>query len=517
MAFNLTEHELDRALAAIEFHGYGALLPPAPEWQVIHANWPAVREKLQTLDLDTNRTISPLRIYAPKSRSNLRVVSLLHPQDLIIYTALTLIAKNDIEAARVPKRARRVFSYRADPAIDDQLYEARGSFEEYKRELRARSNAPNCKFVAVADIADFYPRINQHRLSNVIQTSARSARVEEVARVLEKFLSNLAGSNSYGIPVGPFASRLLAEATLIDIDAIFGSEKVNFVRWVDDFNFFCRSEGEAQRILFKLGERLYENHGLTLSTAKTHIFTARRYRRQLLADPERLVDRSVTRVRQIAARLDPYLDEEVELSEEEINELHDMNYANLLDSAFTNKDLIDYETLSVLLKHRTVINNLTAKSRREIAAKLIENVEHLYPVAEDVSSFFQGFVNADSPVTKKIAKALLKPLLSKSRQPPDYYAIWILNLFASSEKWGHAPDLLAVYNFYRSEAVRRFAALALATNGTRAHAMAIKGDYANASPLSRLGILFATRQLGTDERKHWKQSVGVSGIVEKLI
>ncbi len=42
-----------------------------------------------------------------------------------------------------------------------------------------------------------------------------------------------------------------------------------------------------------------------------------------------------------------------------------------------------------------------------------------------------------------------------------------------------------------------------------------KDEYTAASPLLRLALLFATRKLGNDERKHWR--LAVSGSLEKLI
>jgi len=50
--FTLTSTELDNAKAAIAHHGYSAMLPQPPEWQVIENNWPAIRESLERIDLD---------------------------------------------------------------------------------------------------------------------------------------------------------------------------------------------------------------------------------------------------------------------------------------------------------------------------------------------------------------------------------------------------------------------------------------------------------------------------------
>jgi hypothetical protein len=165
----------------------------------------------------------------------------------------------------------------------------------YLKQLNKKAKKSGIKFIAVADIADFYPRIYQHRLENVIQTVTieKNQRGVEVARVLvKKLISNLMERNSYGIPVGPYASRILAEALLIDVDSYLSSHNIDFVRWVDDFNIFCKSEYEAQSSLFGLGEWLYSNHRLTLQSAKTRIYPIERYTKEILATPgENLTDR----------------------------------------------------------------------------------------------------------------------------------------------------------------------------------------------------------------------------------
>jgi hypothetical protein len=104
-------------------------------------------------------------------------------------------------------------------------------------------------------------------LENIIESVATSQRVRDVARVLvKKLIGNIMNRDSYGIPVGPYASRLLAEALLIDVESSLQSQGVDFVRWVDDYSIFCRTEYEAQSVLFSLGEWLFSKHGLTLQS-----------------------------------------------------------------------------------------------------------------------------------------------------------------------------------------------------------------------------------------------------------
>ena len=213
--FQLTDIELQNAFEAINHHGYSAMLPQPYEWQFVVNRWPDVKVNLAQKDLDTYEPYNPLRIFAPKSRANIRIVHLLHPEDLLIYTALVLIVKNDIENARISKKARRVYSYRVDVSAPNRLYHVRGAHNAYLEQLATKAAKPSTKFVGLADIADFYPRIYQHRLENVIQAAATTQRGTDVARVLvRKLVSKFMERNSYGIPVGPYASRILGEAVL---------------------------------------------------------------------------------------------------------------------------------------------------------------------------------------------------------------------------------------------------------------------------------------------------------------
>ena len=149
--FNLTTQELDNAFAAITHHGFSTMLPNPPEWAVVTANWSSIRDAIERIDLDVYEPFKPLKVFAPKNRANVRLLHMLHPQDLIIYTALVLIAKPDIEVNRIPIKTKRVFSYRAEMCKHQQLYGSRGSYESYRQQLGARAGKPHVKYVAVAD------------------------------------------------------------------------------------------------------------------------------------------------------------------------------------------------------------------------------------------------------------------------------------------------------------------------------------------------------------------------------
>ncbi len=519
--FKLTDTELQNAFEAICHHGYSTMLPQPYEWQFVVVKWPKVKAYLAQIDLDMYIPYKPMRVFAPKSRANIRVVHLLHPEDLVIYTALILIVKNDIESARISRKSRRVFSYRVDTSTPNRLYDARGAHDAYLGQLKAKAGKASTKFVGLADIADFYPRINQHRLENVIQTTASTQHGIDVARVLvRKLISNLMERNSYGIPVGPYASRILGEAVLIDVDAFLKSNGIDYVRWVDDYNVFCRSEFLAQSALFELAEWLFSNHGLTLQSAKTKILPVPRFNDEVLSKPEEsLTDRdhvlSLLRETGLGGGYEDEPDEEE--VQTALEDLQGYDLQGMFVKSISDQDLVDYKIVKYVLTRLPRIAGVDEDLKTNILELVIDNAQLLYPEAESIAKYVMSFTGFSKGQKKNISKKLLKPLKSKRNSPPDYYAMWILHIFSASEQWNQVSDIIELYQRTNSEVVKRYAALAIAVCGTRTEALIVKDDLPAAVDLLRLAVLSASNKLGDDERKHWKLANQIHGIVEKIV
>ncbi|MFO0214292.1 MAG: hypothetical protein ACK53E_26670, partial [Pseudanabaena sp.] len=77
--FNLSAQELDNAFEAINHHGYSAMLPEPIEWVNIQNKWQEVKDYINALDLDTYEPYKPMKVFAPTSRANIRIVHLLYP------------------------------------------------------------------------------------------------------------------------------------------------------------------------------------------------------------------------------------------------------------------------------------------------------------------------------------------------------------------------------------------------------------------------------------------------------
>jgi hypothetical protein len=65
----------------------------------------------------------------------------------------------------------KVFSYRAEGAPVDRLYNVTPSWKDFRSAVRERVEDKPDSFVGITDIADFYPRIYHHRLQNALEAA----------------------------------------------------------------------------------------------------------------------------------------------------------------------------------------------------------------------------------------------------------------------------------------------------------------------------------------------------------
>ena len=81
-----------------------------------------------------------------------------------------------------------------------------------------------------------------------------------------EFLKNFSSTNSFGLPVGGPAARILSELTLNQIDQILKLEGVPFCRYSDDFHIFADSIESAYTELLLITETLQRTQGLQLQS-----------------------------------------------------------------------------------------------------------------------------------------------------------------------------------------------------------------------------------------------------------
>lgn len=210
-------------------------------------------------------------LLSPKNRYvfDYRKAAIIDPCCVAKFTSLALQAADRIEQARIPTTERVVFSARFNPSGSD-IFDRNVTYGGWRERTKELANDSSCTYVVQCDIASFYDRVNIHR----IESTLLDVGVEpSVVKCINELLLFWSKKDSYGIPVGNTASRILAEAALIDVDNYLVSEGIRFVRYVDDYRLFAPSLLIAQRWMNLLTTRLFRD-GLMLNTGKTKLYLA---------------------------------------------------------------------------------------------------------------------------------------------------------------------------------------------------------------------------------------------------
>ena len=207
-----------------------------------------------------------------KTYFSFRKSALIHPEDTIKFLALVLKIAAKIEAARIPVSKDKIFSYRFFPN-KGYVFNTNYNLSSFKRHSSAKAKKKRIKFVVKCDIANYYDRLNIHRLENILYSIDCDR--TDVKKIIELLLF-WSGRDSFGLPVGSNASRILAEASLIGVDKYLVSMGVNFIRFVDDYRIFAPDAHKAQYRLTLLIDRL-DQEGLMINMSKTKIESSNLY------------------------------------------------------------------------------------------------------------------------------------------------------------------------------------------------------------------------------------------------
>lgn len=138
-----------------------------------------------------------------------------------------------------------------------------------RRWIRQASRlARDARWVAITDVRDCYPSITAAAVAARLQTlGAPAATVDEIRSWLRTF----ADEGVDGLPIGPLASAVLADAVLSRGDAAIRVTGVEHLRWVDDVAIFAPDRRTGLRSLDALRGDL-SVVGLELHEGKTTVF-----------------------------------------------------------------------------------------------------------------------------------------------------------------------------------------------------------------------------------------------------
>jgi hypothetical protein len=515
MAVRLNPASLDWALKHVETWGDTDIFPIPFEFEAIRAFWTAsalpkdaprqrvvFRDWLSRQDLLTWTFRAPRRCLSPKHQFGFRASTQLDPLDTLLYTAVVYEIGAELEAVRVPTAKGVVFSYRFSPDADGRMHDGNINYDSFRSRSVDLAGRNFEGWVVVADIADFYPRIYSHPLENALTEATTKS---EHVRFLKSMLSHLNQSVSYGIPVGPSASRLLAEVAIADVDAALMSEGLVHTRWVDDFRIFCDSERAAYSALAFLANTLFDHHGLTLQQHKTYIQPAMKFLDDNVASEaqkERLALSQKFEAIVEGLGLASYEPIDYDDLDPAVQAMIDaLNLNGILEEQIGSPEPLDVPITRFILRRLAQVDDDSATEL------VLKSVRRLYPVFKDALAYLTGIRSLDLAGKKAIGTALLDFIDKDVVGHLDHHRAWILSTFTRDADWNNADRFVPIFNGYGDPLTRREVIFALGRAGRSEWFKGRKKSYEEFDPWQKRAFLTAVSCLPGDEAKHWYRSI----------
>jgi hypothetical protein len=476
----LTNESLDFARRHLTSYYDTDFFPKPYEFSAIWHKW----EDLKSLPRkDLLALVPPITLPWKKSKGGFRVVHQLDPLDAIVYTAATYSVAKQIETARKTIADYIACSYRIK--LDGNGFFRSGSgFEVYRN--RCENLAKQYNYVLTTDISDFYNKIYLHRLENAISNATNSQK----GKAFERFLMALNTNNSQGIPVGPAASIIMSEATLIDVDDFISHRSFPHVRYVDDIRIFSNSALELDILLQELTLYLHQTHRLGLVADKTNILESQVFLQSELNNQYQL---DKLEILETIETTNPYTFDEVnndndndEMSDEEIG-------IKLLDAL---KRIEKYEHLDLALA-RAILRRARAGKNFYIAKQLLTNLRHFRAVINDVVLYLEAVTNDENI-------PFLIPMLVDVAMSGDFEdkAIneWFSWYISNHRKLLDIRELRIVFSYSTRLSYAARAAVNLRnTSWVRER----KESLLNATSWDRRAIIYASQLMADDEKRKW--------------
>ena len=453
---------------------------------------------------------SNISALAPVSYTGFRWATQLDPLWNAFFLGVVLSVAQSAEAVRIPKEEGIIFSYRFNSEISDvELFDKNYNWRSFME--KSLANASTNKFVVTCDISEFYPRLNHHRLENVLRQLLLPG--NQPSKIMN-FLSNFSDTYSLGLPIGGPAARILSELLLNQIDRLLRAEGITFCRFADDFHLFANTYEDAFNALLYLSERLLHTQGLQLQKAKTRIMSGLEFIATSPLGPnseEPSADRGNPDLQEqsqnllrLSVRFDPYSPTASADYAALKDELGKIDILSLLKAELTKSRI----HISLSKKIVTAIRYIDEPQRSEAVISLIENAELLYPIYANVL-LTAKLLYAD--LRPEIQIKLIEFVRSLIRNQShvlrtELNLSYAIRLLACSSGPEDEETLHKAYDKARSQLVRKDIILAMAKWRATYWLSNLKANFRTLGPTERRAFIIASYALA-DEGRHWRQHI----------
>lgn len=393
------------------------IFPHLPEIAFLRDEEDAVVAALSKIEPNNYSPQTAINSLAPKGRLSFRSAHQLGITDTLFLLASVIDVGADIEKLRLPIEANAAFSYRFQPEKTGEIFASKRTFRDWmSMQASALKDDNDVKVVLYTDISDFYQRIYAHRIEGFFGDINPGG---PGTSFIIKIIKALRGKESFGLPVGGAASRLLAELALRDVDKSLFNEGIAFTRYVDDFRIFLKDEHQVYDTLALIAEALLAE-GLTLNSAKTRVRSAKDYLTELEGG---VVDVFSAAQEDAIAVLTASLYEDDEPTPEDIAELHSLNLIGMLEEELKAEE-IDFAKIKRILRGIRVVSP-------EASIDLIQT--HFYdllPMAKEITLILEEAVKTEQ---KAKAQSLKQLYMKAYNEPParniSIIRAWLMQAF----------------------------------------------------------------------------------------
>lgn len=316
--------------------------------------------------------------FAPVGYTGFRWATQIDPVWNAYFLALVISISEKIECERLSKTKNIIHSYRYLPNFTNgTLFDETINWQSFQRTSLEIAKDNNYNFVIICDVADFYSRIYHHKLENAL---LRLGLTDDSPKKIMEVLRKISGTNSYGLPIGGPAARILAELLLNNTDKILSMNSIKFTRFVDDICLFAKTQEEAHAILNFLAIKLMTNEGLTLQKHKTQILSKAEFvnltASRINADTDDGKTKQRAKFMSLPVRYDPYsptADEDYKKIKEQLAEF---DVLDLLNEEL-RKSRIHQQFSKHLLKTLNVLDESIVSNA---FLSITHRIELLYPI-----------------------------------------------------------------------------------------------------------------------------------------
>lgn len=496
----LEEKDIRRAIRHLAKLGDSDIVPSLPEYIFFEENVDQITKLCSTLTVGSFKAKSAIELLSPKSEFGFRIAHQLTAFDNLIYLSSALSCARALEPNRADREGARAFSYRYVDTDEPLIFSSYATFHnwlEWNRDkVGLKSRIAGIKWVAVTDISDFYHRINFHRIENALDDYGCGLKPRSFAL---KLIKKIRADQSFGLPVGASASRIISEGVLIDTDRFIESQGWDATRFVDDIRMFFKEKTDAQTALGRLAQHLMVTEGLSLNSSKTKIVSVREYSSEVRKLMEDVFSKDES----------AELDHLFKISYSQEVESDEQGH----DSSITCEDIIDklrsfLEEAKDISQIRVILRALRVYQIDDVQSFLDEFAELFMIVPRDMSLAIWASLAQNGWLMSSTEETSLRQTLTQLVETSPYQEmaivrVWILELFArglldaSPElvEAAERPDLTALE--------RRQLLLIRGRLADKGYFRALKTKFSELNDWERPVAMWAASCLPADEYEKW--------------